>query len=39
MEDSKKEYEYYQSFQSEDGLENEWYGISYDEFVNKVLPP
>lgn len=38
MEDSKKEYEYYQSFQSEDGFENEWYGISYDEFVNKVLP-
>lgn len=38
LEDAKKEYEFFQSLKSENGLENDLYGLDYETFVNEAIP-
>ena len=38
LEDAKKEYAFFQAFPSENGFENEFYDMPYDEFVQKGIP-
>ena len=35
---TKKEWEFVSSFKSENGFENNYYGCSYEEYVNNILP-
>ena len=39
MEDAEKEYEFITQLpEDENGFMNQYYGCSYEEFVNKILP-
>ena len=38
VEDAKKEYEFFQSFPSENGFENYYCGMSYSDFVDDAIP-
>lgn len=38
LEDAKQEYAFFQAIQSEHGFVNDYYGISYESFINEVIP-
>ena len=38
LEEAEKEYRFFQEIESENGFENQYNGISYEEFVKEVIP-